>query len=603
MELVIDFTMKKHKPLFLRLFLSYTPIIIIGIFLLILLVYFSTNQFYNGLIKKELQNRANIVFDWIETNNSKINTIQDIATKSSNNKTVRVTIIIEDGTVVGDSHKNPDFMDNHQGRKEIIQAIKNGSSFSLRFSKTLNKELMYYALSKSINDKIWIVRISIPLEEYRDTISTLQLNIVFLGVFVVLALLFLSYFISKQVTAPLDVIRKETEKYVSTLKITTPLKIPNTRELASLASSLNKMALELNKRIKQIKNEKDDKVSILSSMQEGILAIDTNKKIISINDIAIQYLNLNKKTILKKTYSSVIENKKLKKIIKKSISTKIKTHQIFQKEIEIINNKTKYYLINTSPLIRSGKNKGVLIVLNDITHQKQLEKVRQDFVANVSHELKTPITSIIGFVEILNQRDLTKDEQDLFLEKILNHTNRMNAIIDDLLKLSKIESQEEDDSIELIEQNLLTILEAAREDFKESTLKNNNTINIRCDKTINVKVDSFLLREALYNLLENAAKYGYPNTEVNIIVEKKERVFIHVENQGEDINPKYWEKIFQRFYRIDKSRNRKAGGTGLGLAIVKHITFVNGGGTKVSQSKNHLTRFTISLPLIKVETI
>jgi len=596
-ELVIDFTMKKHKPLFLKLFFSYTPLIIIGIFSLILLVYFSTNQFYNGLIKKELQNRANIVFDWIETNNFKTNTIQDIATKSSNNKSVRVTIISQDGTVIGDSHKNPDLMDNHQGRKEILQATKNGSSFSLRFSKTLNKELMYYALSKSINDKIWIVRISIPLEEYRDTISTLQLNIMFLGVFVVLALLFLSYFISKQVTAPLDVIRKETEKYVSTLKITTPLKIPNTRELASLASSLNKMALELNKRIKQIKNEKDDKVSILSSMQEGILAIDTNKKIISINDIAKQYLNFTNKTILKKTYSSVIENKKLKKIIKKSISTKVKTHQIFQKEIEIINNKTKYYLINTSPLIRSGKNKGVLIVLNDITHQKQLEKVRQDFVANVSHELKTPITSIIGFVEILNQRDLTKDEHDLFLEKILNHTNRMNAIIDDLLKLSKIESQEEDDSIELIEQNLLIILEAVREDFKESSLKNNNTINIRCDKTINVKVDSFLLREALYNLLENAAKYGFPNTEVNIIVEKKERVFIHVENQGEDINPKYWERIFQRFYRIDKSRNRKEGGTGLGLAIVKHITFVHGGGTKVSHSKNHSTRFTISLPL------
>ena len=597
MELVIDFTMKKHKPLFLKLFFSYTPLIIIGIFSLILLVYFSTNQFYNGLIKKELQNRANIVFDWIETNNFKTNTIQDIATKSSNNKSVRVTIISQNGTVIGDSHKNPDLMDNHQGRKEILQATKNGSSFSLRFSKTLNKELMYYALSKSINDKIWIVRISIPLEEYRDTISTLQLNIMFLGVFVVLALLFLSYFISKQVTAPLDVIRKETEKYVSTLKITTPLKIPNTRELASLASSLNKMALELNKRIKQIKNEKDDKVSILSSMQEGILAIDTNKKIISINDIAKQYLNFTNKTILKKTYSSVIENKKLKKIIKKSISTKVKTHQIFQKEIEIINNKTKYYLINTSPLIRSGKNKGVLIVLNDITHQKQLEKVRQDFVANVSHELKTPITSIIGFVEILNQRDLTKDEHDLFLEKILNHTNRMNAIIDDLLKLSKIESQEEDDSIELIEQNLLIILEAVREDFKESSLKNNNTINIRCDKTINVKVDSFLLREALYNLLENAAKYGFPNTEVNIIVEKKERVFIHVENQGEDINPKYWERIFQRFYRIDKSRNRKEGGTGLGLAIVKHITFVHGGGTKVSHSKNHSTRFTISLPL------
>ena len=150
----------------------------------------------------------------------------------------------------------------------------------------------------------WIVSVSIPISEYRSIISDLQNKIILFGIFVSIALLYISYFISKQITAPIENIRKKTEEYVSTLKMSHPLEIPNTKELASLALSLNKMAKELNKRIKQIQNEKDDKESLLSSMQEGILAINNNKKIISINNIAIDYLNLTKKTLLKEKYTN-----------------------------------------------------------------------------------------------------------------------------------------------------------------------------------------------------------------------------------------------------------------------------------------------------------
>ena len=146
--------------------------------------------------------------------------------------------------------------------------------------------------------------------------------------------------------------------------------------------------------------------------------------------------------------------------------------------------------------------------------KKQLEKVRQDFVANVSHELKTPITSIVGFVEILNQTDLSKREHDLFLSKILNHTNRMNAIIDDLLKLSKIESQEEDDSIYFIETKLYTILDGAKEDMKEHLAKRRNIVEIDCDDDILVNADAQLLREAFVNLFENVGKYGFSDTPI-----------------------------------------------------------------------------------------
>ena len=596
-ELVIDSIMKKRKPLFLKLFYSYTALISVGIFSLILLVNFSTNDFYNGLIRNELEDRSNNIINWMETIPLSKKSIQNIAIKSSNKKTVRITIINEKGFVIGDSHKNPIEMDNHNNRKEIIEAKNKGFALSRRFSETLKKELMYYANSKTINNQIWVVRVSIPIDDYHETISKLQKNIILLGFVAVLSLLYLSYLVSKQITAPLDIIRKQTEEYVSSNKITTPISIPKTKELASLALSLNKIAKELNKRIKQINNEKEDKESLLSSMQEGILAIDKKKRIIFINEIATEYLQIEDRAILNQKFTDIVKDAKINKIIKTGIKNFGKTHQVFQEEIEIMKNKKRFFLINISSLMRAGKNKGVLIVLNDITHQKQLENVRQDFVANVSHELKTPITSIVGFIEILNRNDLNKKEQNLFLKKILNHTNRMNAIIDDLLRLSKIESQEEDDTIELTKQRLFPIIEGAKDDVIDNLSKNGNDIIIQCDELIDIKGDSLLLREALMNLLENAGKYGAPDSLIKVIVNVEEMVFIHVENKGDEIDTKYWDKIFQRFYRIDKSRDRKAGGTGLGLAIVKHITFVHGGDIKVTLSENKTTRFTISLPM------
>ena len=174
----------------------------------------------------------------------------------------------------------------------------------------------------------------------------------------------------------------------------------------------------------------------------------------------------------------------------------------------------------------------------------------------------------------------------------------MNAIIDDLLKLSKIESQEEDDSIFLQEQDLFPILLGAKQDIENSSPSVLNNIEIICNDDVLVKGDSQLLREAFLNLLENAGKYGFPNTPIQISAEKKKRLHIHFDNKGNEIKEKHWGRIFQRFYRVDKSRDRKAGGTGLGLAIVKHIIFVHQGEIKVSFSENKKTRFTIILPLV-----
>ena len=445
-----------------------------------------------------------------------------------------------------------------------------------------------------LNEEIYIIRVSVSLNELEDSMADLQSKILIIGFIIGLFCLLISFYFSKQLTTPLEAMRLEAEKYVSTLKLSTPIPIPKTKELASLAISLNQIAMELDKRIKKMQLDKTEKESILSSMQEGLLALNKKTEILSINDIAVDYLNIKKEIAVGTEISTLSKNKKLLSIIKK-VSKK---NTRIQQEVVIKGNKKRYFLISGSPLKRGGKKSGVLMLINDITLQKQLESVRQDFVANVSHELKTPITSIIGYLELIDQGELKDEQKKLFLNKVFNHTNRMNAIIDDLLKLSKIESQEDDNSIELMPSPLSQIIDGSVDDLNTLTSKNNNKILVVCNESIMVNADPQLLREAIINLLENAVKYGTTGTDININVDQTETTNIHVINHGEVIPDKQRDRIFQRFYRIDKSRDREAGGTGLGLAIVKHISLVHGGEVGVSFSDNSETCFTISLPIL-----
>ena len=583
-----------RRPLFKQLFFTFIPIVLIGIIALIVLVNQFTRNFYFSQTTNDLRSRAQLISLTINDKSLKSNLIQEYVDQASLTGDMRITIVRKDGVVFGDSHKNHRQMDNHKNRPEIIEAIQFGEGTSNRFSSTIQEDQIYFALNPNNNEEIYIIRVSVSLNELEDSMADLQSKILIIGFIIGLFCLLISFYFSKQLTTPLEAMRLEAEKYVSTLKLSTPIPIPKTKELASLAISLNQIAMELDKRIKKMQLDKTEKESILSSMQEGLLALNKKTEILSINDIAVDYLNIKKEIAVGSEISTLSKNKKLLSIIKK-VSKK---NTRIQQEIVIKGNKKRYFLISGSPLKRGGKKSGVLMLINDITLQKQLESVRQDFVANVSHELKTPITSIIGYLELIDQRELKDEQKKLFLNKVFNHTNRMNAIIDDLLKLSKIESQEDDNSIELMPTPLSQIIDGSVDDLNTLTSKNNNKILVVCNESIMVNADPQLLREAIINLLENAVKYGTTGTDIKINVDQTETTNIQVINEGEVIPDKHRDRIFQRFYRIDKSRDREAGGTGLGLAIVKHISLVHGGEVGVSFSDNSETCFTISLPIV-----
>ena len=338
-------------------------------------------------------------------------------------------------------------------------------------------------------------------------------------------------------------------------------------------------------------NTHKERDAVLSSMTEGILVIDNNKKILMINDSGIAYLNIESGNPTGLFIKYVIKDKKLQSFINTLINTKVPQ----KKEIRIKKNMNRFFIVNGT--ILQVEQMGILVVLSDITKLKQLEKVIQDFVANVSHELKTPITSIVGFLETVQQKNFPKDKRKSFLKKALKHSNRLNAIIDDLLWLSKIESMDDSESFDLIKQPLLSIINSAVDDIQSLKGKEDVLIQISCDSSIQIKADEQLLREAFINLLDNAIKYGDPKKDITITVAQDYKLVIKFHNFGETIPKKYNKRIFHRFYRIDKSRSRRQGGTGLGLAIVKHIIFVHGGEISVDSDKALGTNFIIELPI------
>ena len=241
---------------------------------------------------------------------------------------------------------------------------------------------------------------------------------------------------------------------------------------------------------------------------------------------------------------------------------------------------------------------GALIVMNDVTQLRRLETLRRDFVANVSHELKTPITSIKGFVETLQEGQVDDPQQmQHFLDIIARQADRLNAIIEDLLLLSRVEQQAEHANIQFEEANLSAVLQAARQMCEEKADVRQIQLHIDCSSTLFLNMAPALIEQALINLIDNAIKYSEDGTSIHINVEKTEdEVVINVQDQGYGIAQEHLPRLFERFYRVDVSRSRKLGGTGLGLAIVKHIVQAHGGSVRVTSSLGEGSTFSLYLP-------
>jgi len=372
-----------------------------------------------------------------------------------------------------------------------------------------------------------------------------------------------------------------------------------TLEFAQVADALGRMAERYGERVESIQRINNEQEAVLAGMAEGVLAIDGQGRVISLNRSAGRLLGINPGEIVGRTLSEVVRNPELLRfvdqllVVRKPLEQDIVFRHADERVLQI-----RGTLLSYSP----AQATGAVLVLNDVSRLRRLENMRRDFAANVSHELKTPITSIKGFIETILD-GATPEDTERFLRIIARQTDRLDAIIDDLLSLSRIEKEAEASDIALAMSRVKDILSAAVNDCLQRAVERGISFEVHCADDVQARVNPLLLQQAVRNLLENAVKYSDARSAVVVAAEvSPEEVRVSVIDHGCGIAPEYHARLFERFFRVDKARSRKLGGTGLGLAIVKHIVLAHRGRVTVDSALGKGSTFTIHLPRLPLLT-
>lgn len=589
--------MKKKRRLVWQLFPSYLLITICSLAAATWYATEALQRFYLKQTRQDLQARAHLLEKQIFSLLSPLEpeVVDAICKELGQLSTTRITVILPDGTVIGDSRETPRFMDNHADRDEVSAALGGDIGKSMRYSNTLQQRMMYVAVPLVKAERVVVVvRTSVSVSLLDETMNSIRLKIA-LGVLVIAVLAAgVSYFVSRRISRPIETIR-EGAQHFSAGDLTHRLPAFGTEEMSGLAEVLNRMAVLLDDRLKTVIRQRNELEAVLSSMLEGVTAVDQNELIIRMNQAAGQMLDCDPSKATGRHIQEVIRNLALQRFVIGALSS-AKTvgddFLVFRGGERLLN-------VNCSPLFdATNRQIGTLLVMNDVTQLRHLENVRSDFVANVSHEIKTPLTAIKGFVETLQQGSVDKpEEQERFLDIVLKHVNRLNAILEDLLSLSRIEKENDQNEIQLESGSIKEVVRTAVQVCQPKAAAKNIQVTLDCPDEITTRIDATLLEQALVNLIDNAIKYSGHDSPVQIRAGRKDsEVIIHITDLGPGIPRQHLPRLFERFYRIDKARSRKLGGTGLGLSIVKHIVQAHGGYVAVESTLGKGSTFIIHLP-------
>ncbi|RGS77332.1 PAS domain S-box protein [Ruminococcus bromii] len=476
----------------------------------------------------------------------------------------RVTLIKSDGSVVSDSvDTDVNSMPNHSDRPEFEQAIKDGNGSSHRMSETLNKITYYYAektadgsvirVAKTIDSIYGIFLFVIP-----------SILIIMIGVFVVCTIL------AKR----------------STKKIIEPIKEMADNgngspydELLPLSQKIASQQRQIKRQMRRLQFEKDKISTLIENMAEGFILIDVDKKVLMSNYSASKLLGADDDGVIDKTLIAFSRNEVLNDCVDKALSGESKNGDTTVKgrALQII----------TNPVYSNGEKNGAICLIIDVSAKKKAEKMRREFTANVTHELKTPLTSISGYAEIIASGLVKPDDIPNFANKIHKESGRLLSLISDIMELSQLDEKFSDEEFAPVD--LAGVAAEVAEDLRSNAEKHGITIAVDT-KTAVINGNRNQIYELIYNLCDNAIRYNRENGSVKIITgDDNEHPFVKVADTGIGIPEKHHKRVFERFYRVDKSRSKETGGTGLGLAIVKHITERHGGEISLESSEQGTT--------------
>jgi two-component system phosphate regulon sensor histidine kinase PhoR len=506
---------------------------------------------------------------------------------------VRVTVIAADGRVLADSQSDTRTMENHLDRPEVREALAKGEGTSARRSVTVGRDLLYYAVKSELASGTPIVlRFALPLATVHETLRAFRSKLWFASVIIMLlagtASLLVSLGFSDRIERLKEFSRRVAEGDFR------PLPVDGSGDaLEKLGASLNQTAARLDQTIRTLTEERNLSSAILGSMVEGVAVVNGAERLVFANQGFAGILELDVPPKSGSALVEVVRQTEMIEAVRKVLAGEPRV------EAEIVTGTLRqHFFAATVAAVRAGETSGAVVVLHDITELRKLERVRRDFVANVSHEFRTPLTAIQGFAETLLAGAMNDPQnRERFLEIIVEHSRRLARLTEDLLMLSKMDADRLE--LEIRRVSVAQLIESCMETSRHRAAEKEIEISVKPFNGLpDVAGDRRRLAEVLQNLLDNATQYTLSRGRIVVSAEVRgPEVVFTVADTGIGIPTADQPRIFERFYRVDAARSREAGGTGLGLSIAKHIVEVHGGRIWVESEVGRGSRFHFSVPI------
>jgi len=584
----------RHSPIFIKLYAGFAVVILFSILIVGLMVQRQIEQASLRDIRSKLSSQAFILQQsFANIKNQSQSQIQQTVDQIGHRIDTRITLLTDDGVVIADSEFVAKDMDNHRYRPEIIAANQSQIGQSRRYSKTLQKPMLYVAVTAmASSSELGYIRTALSTQRIDEEINYLRRVIIIAASLTGIIALFIGYWLAMGFARPLRQMTVIANNYAHGRY---QLRIPSHRsdEIGDLARSLNQMADISAQRFDIIKTERDQLSTILKSMNEGVVTVTSNGLITHVNAAACRMLRTNVERCLGKALKDIEGSQNLHRTFVQCQQKQSSVERTIQLDGYTF---TRHYRLHVTLLNQSNQADAIL-VLQDITDVQRIDKMRADFVANASHELKTPITAIRGFAETLIENESIEDDiKQRFMRKIHGQSIRLSDLVSDLLALSRLESNDQAFNTQVdfqqVVQRVCANLQAVAQSQKVA-------LQLRAkDGPMMLLGDDKALAQMATNLIDNAIKYTAEKGIVTVTIEAhKGEAFLTIEDNGLGIDKTDQERIFERFYRVDKARSKSLGGTGLGLAIVKHIVQSHKGNLQLKSKLQQGSTFTISIPL------
>ncbi|MED4933755.1 two-component system histidine kinase PnpS [Heyndrickxia coagulans] len=585
------------NKLWIRIFIAFLSILAAVLLAIGFFVADMIQHTYMDMVRTQLSQDADLLMKTIrpQTLKGKPDILQKKVRHYYSNHEPRITIIDTNGKVLADSDDDPAKMENHANRPEFRQVITQhkASGESIRSSHTLGYNMMYVANPVKENGKVTaVIRTSIALDRIDAVLKGLWFS---LGLAMAVAFLisgWISYVLARKFTRPIEASIEVSNRLIKK-DYDSRVHINASGELRQLTKAINNLAHNLKQQMNEIDENEQQLTAVLENMDSGVMLIQTSGRIMLVNRAMEEMTGLSSGKLIGKRHIEAGKSFGLSQLIDRSL----KTGERFRDEVHLYYPKERILDAHIAPYVgESGELRGVVAVLHDVTETRRLEQIRSEFVANVSHELKTPVTSVKGFAETLLDGAMY-DEATLreFLKIIYDESDRLHRLISDILDLSRIEQHRI--PLKMEELNVVDVITETAQTMRKRIEKKQLELVLPQKRHVMMEADKDRLRQILLNLVTNAIAYTPDKGRIEIsLIERENELDLIVSDTGIGISEKDLPRIFERFYRVDKARSRQSGGTGLGLAIVKHLVESYHGKIRVESEEGKGSTFIVTLP-------